>query len=104
MARLLAEERLVTHNYIVVESVAVARRKFEPAAARDLLELLIPLMEVVWVDEHTHAAAVSAFLGAVRRRTSLVDWVSFEVMRQRRISTAFAFDRDFRAQGFELVP
>jgi predicted nucleic acid-binding protein len=40
----------------------------------------------------------------VRRRTSLVDWVSFEVMRRRGIETAFAFDRDFATAGFAVVP
>jgi predicted nucleic acid-binding protein len=35
---------------------------------------------------------------------SFFDWVSFEVMRRRGISTAFAFDSDSAAQGFALIP
>jgi predicted nucleic acid-binding protein len=35
---------------------------------------------------------------------TLVDLVSFEVMRRLQIETAFAFDRDFARQGFALVP
>lgn len=61
-------------------------------------------MEIVWVDREMHAAAVSALLAAIRRRVSLVDWVSFEVMRRRGIETAFAFDRDFAVQGFGTIP
>ncbi len=104
MSALLGKEDLLTHNYVVVESVAVVHRRLEPAAARDLLETLIPQLDVAWVDERTHSAAASAFLGSARRRTSLVDWVSFEIMRRRGIATAFAFDRDFKAQGFKVVP
>jgi predicted nucleic acid-binding protein len=43
-------------------------------------------------------------LAAVRRDVSLVDWVSFEVMRRSGIGTAFAFDRDFRRHGFATIP
>jgi predicted nucleic acid-binding protein len=35
---------------------------------------------------------------------TLVDLVSFEVMRRLQIETAFAFDRDFARHGFALVP
>ena len=51
-----------------------------------------------------HRAATSAFLAAGRRSQSLVDWVSFELMRRRGIDTAFAFDRDFVAEGFQTIP
>jgi predicted nucleic acid-binding protein len=47
---------------------------------------------------------VTASLAAPRRRVSLVDWASFELMRRRGIERAFAFDRDFSTQGFEIVP
>ncbi len=102
--RALRGESLVTHNYILVEAAAITHRRLGGGAARDLLEDLAPALTVLWVDEQTHQAAVSAFLAAVRRRPSLVDWVSFEVMRRSEIETAFAFDRDFVAQGFRTVP
>ncbi len=36
-------------------------------------------------------------------RASLTDWTSLEIMRDRKISRAFAFDRHSESQGFELV-
>jgi predicted nucleic acid-binding protein len=89
---------------VIVEAVALAQRRLGHAAARALLNGLCPLLHVVWVDEALHAAGVSALLAGARRRVSLVDWVSFEVMRRRGIEVAFAFDRDFVAQGFATVP
>ncbi len=100
----LEGQSLVTHNYVLVEAAAIAHRRLGGAAARDLLEDLVPISTVIWVEEGTHQAAVSAFLAAVRRRPSLVDWVTFEVMRRHVIGTAFAFDRDFVNQGFQTIP
>ena len=38
------------------------------------------------------------------RDVSLVDWTSFEVMRRLGIEQAFAFNDDFAAQGFGVLP
>ena len=47
---------------------------------------------------------MTSLLASGRKDVSLVDWVSFELMRRAGISMAFAFDRDFAAQGFSLIP
>jgi predicted nucleic acid-binding protein len=70
--------------------------------ARRFLQELVPLLETVWVDRELHAAAVAAY--ASRRRASLVDSVSFELMRRRGIEQALALDEDFVREGFALVP
>ncbi len=95
---------LVTHNYVLVEASALAQRRFGPPAVRTLLEDLASVLRVIWVDEDIHRVAVSVLLAASRRGISLVDCVSFEVMRRARIERAFAFDRDFALQGFRTVP
>jgi predicted nucleic acid-binding protein len=100
---LIEHEELVTHNYVVVEAVSLAHRRIGWAAARDLLDGILPLLEVVWIDEAMHRAGESAFLSG-RSKLSLVDYISFEVMRRRAIRSAFAFDRDFRRQGFRTIP
>jgi predicted nucleic acid-binding protein len=65
---------------------------------------VIPLLDVAWVDPELHADAVTAHLRALRRRSSLVDHVSFELMRRRGLRVALALDRDFETEGFELLP
>jgi uncharacterized protein len=96
-------ESLLTHNYIVVEASALVHRRLGPGATRALLNDVLPAFEIEWVSQEVHRVATAAFLAAARRRTSFVDWVSFEVMRTRAILRAFAFDRDFAAAGFELL-
>jgi uncharacterized protein len=98
-------ERLVTHNYVVVEALSLVHRRMGPAAARTMLEDVMPALDVIFVDRPIHERATSAFLLALRRRSiSLVDLVSFEVMRKLGIEQAFAFDRDFEELGFRTVP
>jgi predicted nucleic acid-binding protein len=89
-----------THSSILVETTALAQRRLGMPAVRALHDLLLPVLDVVWVEPQLHRRAVAALLAADRRDVSLVDWTSFEVMRERGIDTAFAFDDDFAAQGF----
>jgi predicted nucleic acid-binding protein len=98
------DHELFTHNYVVVESAALVHRRLGAAASRALFDRLFPAIEVQFVDERLHEAALKGWLSFGRRRSSLVDWVSFELIRRRVIEQAFAFDEDFAAQGIAVVP
>jgi predicted nucleic acid-binding protein len=100
----LQEESLVSTNYVLVETFALAQRRLGIGATRDLADDVIPLLSISWVDEDAHRAGVSATLAASRRRLSLVDCVSFETMRRLGVKSAFAFDRHFEEQGFACLP
>lgn len=103
-ARLLEEDtQLVSSNYVLVETCALVRNRLGVAALRVLVEDLVPVMDVRWLDEETHAQAVAALLAAGRRRLSLVDCASFVLMRRQGIHQAFAFDRHFAEQGFVRI-
>lgn len=94
---------LVCSSYVLVETFAVAQRRLGMDAARAFHEDVCPLLGVRWVDETLHGAGVAAMLEADRRRLSLVDCVSFEVMRQMGIGQVFCFDRHFREAGFKDI-
>ena len=97
-------EDLVSTNYVLVETFALIQRRLGMEAVRTLEEDILPLVRVLWIGESDHRSAVAAFLTAGRRELSLVDCVSFLVMRRQDIRVAFAFDQDFQAQGFDTVP
>ncbi len=99
-----ADERLVTSSYVLVETYALAQRRLGVAAVRTIAADIAPLLSIAWVDEPVHTAALAALLGGGHRGISLVDHVSFEVMRRQGIRCAFALDADFVRQGFEVVP
>ncbi len=99
-----APERLRTHNYVVVETVALTHARLGTSAARMLINDVLPACEVRSVDDDLHQRAVIAYLAGLGRRVSFVDRMSFTMMRAERIDRAFAFDPDFRREGFETVP
>lgn len=94
----------LTHNYVVVETEALTHRRLGGPAARKLLERVVPVLSMAWVDEDLHRRSVASHVAGLRRGSSLVDHVSFELMRDQEIERAFAFDRDFRREGFEVIP
>ena len=96
-------DTLLCHNYVLVEISALLQHRLGLEAVRTFEEDFVPLLNVLWIDEQTHRSAVSALLAASRRRLSLVDCASFEVMRAAGIKTAFVFDSDFKARGFDVL-
>src|SRR5262245_58906805 len=96
-----SKERLLTHNYVLVESLALLQARLGLAAALKLSKDSRAFI-VDWVDEDLHAAGVRELDRSRKRNISLVDQISFLIMRQRQVTTAFAFDPDFRTAGCQI--
>jgi predicted nucleic acid-binding protein len=102
--RLLEEHApLVTTNYMVVELIALLRKRFGIKSVRLFQEDFMPLFKVVWIDREIHDKGLIAVLYGDRPGYSLVDCTAFEVMKKLGIRRVFTFDRHFRDQGFEAV-
>jgi predicted nucleic acid-binding protein len=97
-------EPLVTHAYVIVETLAVARRRYGPVVAADLIDRVIPALDVAPVDAELHSGAMAALRESVESSVSLVDRTSFAFMRREGIERAIALDGDFRTAGFETLP
>lgn len=101
----LAGARLLrTNSYVLSETAALVQSRLGMEGARVLHLELAPALSVRFIDDVLHSRAVTALLLANRRSVSLVDWTSFEQMRTEGLAEAFAFDGDFEAQGFSLLP
>ena len=98
-AVLKTAETLLTHNYVLVESIALIQNRIGIVAALDLARTA-DNFAIEWVDARIHQEAIRALARSPKRRISLVDQVSFLVMRLREVRTALAFDRDFEREGF----
>lgn len=94
---------LVTHNYLVVEAIALIRNRLGAEPARRLIKDVLEDVHVDYVDRELHRVAEAAYLASGLGPASFVDWVSFEFMREQGIREAFAFDSDFETKGFILV-
>src|SRR5439155_1413749 len=95
---------LWTSSYVLVETVALLQARVGLTAVHDLEDRILPLVAVEWVGAEIHARAMTALRRADRRELSLVDCVSFELMRARGEETALALDRHFREAGFKVRP
>lgn len=107
--RSLKEEglpRLLTTTYVFDETVTYLNARGLHASAvkvgRSLLES--PQVELVQVSEDLFHGGFELFERRPDKRYSLTDCVSFVVMEQWRIATAYAFDGHFEQAGFVREP
>lgn len=98
------DELLVCTNYVLIETFALVQHRLGMSAVRTFQDDICPVLIVEWVDESTHRAGVTGVLTALRKNLSLVDCVSFDVMRRLGIKSAFVFDPHFKEQGFNCIP
>ena len=96
------EERwvLFTSSYVVHESWALIQARLGWDAVEDWLSILLPMGEVVWVDETLHRLGAARARQARERRLSLTDCVSFELMSSRGCKRAIADDEHFKKMGY----
>jgi len=94
---------LLTTGYVLVETYALIQHRLGMEAVRVFHEDIEPLLKIEWVDASLHSLGANAVLAANRRKLSLVDTVSFAVMRKLGIKKAFAFDQHYIEQGFECL-
>ena len=103
-AELDPNDPLITHNYVLVETSELVQRRLGFEALQTLVDVLMLPITTLLVERAVHDAAVSAVLTARLRQLSVVDTVSFEVMRRAGVRAAFAFDDHFARFGFEVRP
>lgn len=92
---------IATHNYTLIESLALLQARLGLPSARAFAES-IDSYRVIWVNDELHRAAAKRWSQG-RRAISFVDQVSFLVMERHDIEIAFAFDPDFERAGFRLL-
>lgn len=98
--------RWVSTTLVLAELHGHLIRRVDPPAARRVLDALLTDPAFEWCDSTTDLTrrAVDRWIaGYADQRFSLTDAVTFELMREERITWAFAFDRDFVTAGYELL-
>lgn len=95
---------LVSTNYVVVETASLVQRRLGTGAVRSWSEKILPLVELRWIQPYQHQKAFERVLAESRRKLSLVDCTSFEVLAAEGIREVFAFDKHFQEAGFRCLP
>jgi len=97
------EDTLVTSNYILLEAFALMQSRLGLEAVRGFQEDILPLIAIEFVSPEVHRSGTAALLSASGRSLSLVDCISFELMRSSGIKSVFTFDHHFKEQGFVVL-
>ena len=98
--------RFVLTELILSETVTRLRARSDAATAANVGVTLLNSRryEVLVVDTPLLESGISNLRKFSDKRLSLVDAVSFAVIRSLALDGAFTFDRDFRDCGFETFP
>jgi predicted nucleic acid-binding protein len=109
-ARSFAQEavgtRFVVTELILSETVTRLRARAGAARAADVGTALLNSRryEVLFVDPPLVEAGLANLRQFADKQLSLVDAVSFAVIRSLALDGSFTFDRDFRDCGFAVYP
>ena len=98
---LKAGEIFLLHNYVLVESAALLQARLGLQSALAFLKDA-RAFDTEWVDSASHQEALKELEKIGKRGISLVDCMSFLVMRRRGVRKILAFDTDFQDQGFTI--
>ena len=91
-------------SFVLVETMALLQHRIGLNAARDFDEEILPSLRVHWVDDDLYRRGAERLWKEDRRQLSLVDCVSFELMKLKGLTIAFAIDPHFQEAGFTLMP
>lgn len=94
---------LLTTNHVLAEFVPLAHvRKLNRENALDFLKalILLPRLELVWIDEDYHNRAMELLENRLDKTYSLCDAVSFVLMSERRMTNALTNDKRFEQENF----
>jgi uncharacterized protein len=95
--------QLLTSSFVLVETTALLQRRIGLMPVNDFYTKILPLLEIVWVDDKWYAKGMQRLLTQNNREISLVDCISFEIMEALQIKWAFACDKHFEENGFVIA-
>ena len=103
-SQLLAEKSIIiSSNYVLLETMTILKNRIGIEAINVLKNDILPVIKTYWIDEEIHNFCVNIQVASDRKKISLVDYTSFEIMRRLNISQAFTFDNHFKGMGFEIL-
>lgn len=105
-ASLTSAPALVTTSYVLDEVLTFLNVRRQHQRAVRIGERLMEgsFAELVHVDEDLLRRGLDLFRRRPDKRYSVTDCISFVVMRDRQIDTAYAFDDHFGQEGFVREP
>ena len=92
-----------TNSYVVVEMLALLRRRRGFAFAKNFVDLIGHGVNIAWIGPSEHERAWNAFASREGAGLSLVDWTVLLAAKDNN-SQVFTFDAGFVREGAKVVP
>lgn len=92
----------LTHNYVLVELIALATaRRFDRGVVLHFVEVIVrdPEFNVIWVTPEEHRDGLTLLQSRSDKLYSLCDAISFNLMRRHGLTEALSTDRHFQQEG-----
>lgn len=91
---------MLTSSFVLHETWALVQARLGWDAVEDWLSSLVPLCEIVWINEAIYTTASARTRQARERRLSLTDCSSFEIMLAHNCRHFIGDDKHFQTMGF----
>jgi len=98
-----ADEKFFTSNYVLLETIFLLQREIGIPAVNDFRKLMLPLVNIIWVDEKINNDCLNNLIAAEKRKISLTDYSSFYILDSFKIGRIFTFDKHFKEKGYQIL-
>src|SRR5665647_3883272 len=88
-----SDEKFFTSNYVLLETIFLMQREIGLPAVNDFRKFMLPLVNIIWVDEKINNDCLNNLISAEKRKISLTDYSSFYILDSFKIGTVFTFDK-----------
>lgn len=101
-----ASTRCITSSHVLSEAFTLLARRATYGFAADRARRLYSSSEidVIRAGQEDETLALMYFERHAGQRISFTDCISFALMKRIGIKSAFTFDQDFSAAGFQVIP
>jgi len=103
---LKGKTRFITSNLIIHETTMLLERKVSKKESIRFLKAIFkdPIVEIIHADEDVEQEAYELYQKYKDQDFSIVDCISFMIMRKYQIYRCFTFDKHFSTMGFNVEP
>jgi predicted nucleic acid-binding protein len=98
-----ADEKFFTSNYVILETIFLLQRELGLSAVNDFRKLLLPIINIIWVDEKIHNNCLNNLITEQKIKVSLTDYSSFYILDNFNINRVFTFDKHFREKDYKIL-
>ncbi len=99
------KEKIVTSNFVLDETFTLLARQSSYAFSAQIAHAVYSseIIKIIRPSHDTELSALLLFEKFSDQKVSFTDCISFQLMKEYRIKTAFSFDKHFSLAGFSLV-